>query len=492
VRVAQGDGRRSLHEPLLWASGIAACFAAGIVIALLPLDHVQALALVVGVVAVAVAMSAGRQRPLIAVGAIVYVGVLHWVYVDWVAPVYSYYGTIAAGADWPALLVVTVLSAIPAVWLPTELRRPSDVVLWFLYLFGYVPACAIPIHILGPELWPVLPFLVVLAVAFATLGLTRRIPPVALSWPGLSDRAFSRLLVVLSLGAAGYLILIFGSPTGLPNFENVYDIRAGYTAVANATAGAGYIVPWVGNVIFPFLVANGLARSRARLVIVGIAGELLVYGTTGFKTVLFSIFLVPLLYLAVRHARRRFGTLLIWAGVAVIGLSVAATWVSGSIWPLALFVERLLAVPGQITAYYYDFFSSHQTLELSRSFLRWFIAPPYDVDPPYLIGAVYMKPGTDANANLWADAMANFGLVGIVPFTLVLGGVMWILDSVTSGRDLRVVGPTLGLAGITLGNAALFTSILTLGLGLTIGLIALMPRSGSDAAETRAMPRAPP
>jgi hypothetical protein len=299
-------------------------------------------------------------------------------------------------------------------------------------------------------------------------------------------------MVILGLGAAAYLLVVFGIPSRIPDFATVYNARADYAAVANATAGAGYLIPWTGNVIFPFLMALGLARSRGWMLAIGAGGELLVYATTGFKTVLFSILLVPLLYAFIRHARRGLGTLLIWGGLAVVGLSVVATWVSGSIWPLALFVTRLLAVPGQMTAYYLDFFSSHQTFELSRSFLRWFISSPYDVDPPFLIGAVYLNsPTTDANANLWADAMANYGLLGIVPFTIVLGAVLWILDSVSAGRDIHVIGPTLGLAGITLGNGALFTSILTLGLGLTIALIALMPDTRAPTQSLRAMPRAP-
>jgi hypothetical protein len=82
--------------------------------------------------------------------------------------------------------------------------------------------------------------------------------------------------------------------------------------------------------------------------------------------------------------------------------------------------------------------------------------------------------------------MANFGLLGIVPFTLLLGAVLWALDSVSVGRDLRIIAPTLGLAGIILGNGALLTTILTLGVGLTIGLIALMPKSSAEQAETLA------
>ena len=52
----------------------------------------------------------------------------------------------------------------------------------------------------------------------------------------------------------------------------------------------------------------------------------------------------------------------------------------------------------------------------------------------------------------------------------------------------QFIAPTLGLAGIILGNGALFTTILTLGVGLTIGLITLMPSTSSEATATHSMP----
>ena len=114
----------------------------------------------------------------------------HWVYVEWVVPVYGYSGLINRGADPASLAAVTFAAALPAVWLPIRLARPSEVVLWFLYLFGYIPASIIPIYILGPDLSAVLPFGVLLLIGFAALGLMQRIPRTAPSWSGLgSDRS---------------------------------------------------------------------------------------------------------------------------------------------------------------------------------------------------------------------------------------------------------------------------------------------------------------
>jgi hypothetical protein len=476
---------------LLCASAVAASIALGLAVALLPFRDLGTLALIIGAALVAIVPSAGRQRALLTIGALAYVGALQWVYVDWVVPSYAYSGLIESGVEGPALAIVTVIAVAPAAWLPVGMERPSEVILWPLYLFAYVPAAIIPIHVLGPDLAAVLPLELALAVAFATLGFMQRLPRMTMGWPGIAEQSFTRLLVILGVGAIPYLIVTFAPTSPPPDLQSVYVTRAVYTATLTTTSGAGYIVSWLGNVIYPFLMALGAARSRRMLLILGIVGQLLIYTITGFKSNLLSILFVPLLYLAIRYGGRLFGTLLAWASVLVLALSAVATSVTGSTDALALFVVRIAVVPGQLTAYYYDFFNSHATYLLSWSFLRWFSDPPYAVGPPYLIGTVYFhSPALDANANLWADAMANFGLVGVIPFTIVLGAVLWILDSVASGRDLRVIGPVVALASLSLlTNGALFTQLLTGGIGLIVGFVALMPRSRGPTAS--AVPRGP-
>jgi hypothetical protein len=155
--------------------------------------------------------------------------------------------------------------------------------------------------------------------------------------------------------------------------------------------------------------------------------------------------------------------------LAVVGNAWAGDW------PLGL-ARRVFATPGQISGDYFEYFTIHPIYGLSHSFLRWFVSSPYDVDPPILIGSVYF-PGTgdNANAGLWADAFANFGFVGIFAFTLVAGGLLWFADGLGRGRDARVAAPLLAIAGLTLGDSALFTTILTNGLAVSCALIALMP-----------------
>jgi hypothetical protein len=186
-------------------------------------------------------------------------------------------------------------------------------------------------------------------------------------------------------------------------------------------------------------------------------------------------------YLAVSRASRSFGLLAILATPALMVGAVLASSVTGH-WSLTL-ATRVFATPGHVGWYYYDYFSTHSLYRLSHSFLSWLGPSAYDVDPPQLIGAVYFHhTGTDANANLWSDAFANFGFAGMIVFTVICGISLLVADALGRGRDARVAGPMLGIVGLSLASSGFFTTILTQGLALGCILMALMPSVRDDVA----------
>jgi hypothetical protein len=425
---------------------------------------------------------AGTARAATIAAALVYVGVLMWVYTTQIAPVYSYYGLIDADPEPTPRLIAAALAALPAAWLPTSARRPSSLVLWLLYLVGYVPVIVVSLYLEG-ELATVLPFDLALVGSMAILALIVRLPPLPISAPHLSMTAFTRLMLVLGLLSLAYIAATFGVQPP-PSLSSVYTRRAEFgTAVAGA-AGSGYVVPWAGNVINPILMTLGMVRKRAELLALGVAGQLLIYSATGFKSVLFSIALVPLVYVVISIARRSFGLLATLAAPAILLLTVAGNSLTGGV-ALSL-ARRVFTTPGQLTWYYFDYFSVHPPYQLSHRFLGWLFPSQYSVEPAALIGSVYF-PGSNpsANANLWADAFANFGIGGIVGFSVLLGLVLLVVDGLGLRRDARIAGPLLAIAGLNLASSALFTNLLTSGLGLSCVLIALMPPASASAAPAR-------
>jgi hypothetical protein len=423
---------------------------------------------------------AGAARAVIVGAALAYFGALVWAYTAYFAPLYAYSGLIDASPPPDAIIVVAALTALPAAWLPIAARRPSTVVLWSLYVVGYVPAAMVPVFLEG-RLGAVLPLNIALLASMAVLSLMLRARPAPIHVPSISLTAFTWLLLGLGALSTLYIAATFGirSP---PSLRDVYTTRAEFAATQLGAAAGGYIVPWASNAINPLLMALGIARRRPALVSLGLLGQLLIFADTGYKTVLFSIVLVPLVYTALTLRSRSYGPLVALGTPVILVCSVLAGTLTAQLSLAPALARRTFATPGHVGWYYYEFFSDHPQYHLSHSFLRWFETNPYGADPPLVIGSVYFHTGTDANSNMWGDAYANFGFAGIAAFTVVCGLVLLVVDALGQRRDVRVVGPMLAIAGLSLGSTGLFTTLLTQGLGLGCVLMVLMP-PGSRSAE---------
>jgi hypothetical protein len=420
------------------------------------------------------ALAVGRVlRAATVAGALAYVAGLVWTYQSYISPVYSYEGLVDTRPELRAILLVTAMAVLPTFVLPLSATRPSTVVLWSLYVLGYVPAIVMPIF-LQEDVETVLPLQLALAGSMTAVSLVGRVPSPRPPVPHLGMRAWTLAVTGLGLLSCAYIWATFGFRFTVPALADVYGTRATFTAEVGGAVGAGYVIFWAANVVNPLLLTLGLARARADLLVLGLLGQAVIYSVTGLKSVVFSIALVPLVYFAVARAGRLFG-LLAAAAAPVTLVAASLVYTLGPLLPLAL-ASRVFATPGQVGGYYFEFFSEHPRYHLSHSFLGGLFPQVYADEPPLLIGAVYFPdPAPNANANLWADAFANFGFGGILAFTIVLGLVLWVADGLATGRDLSVIGPVLAIAGLTLANGGLFTGILSGGLALGLGLMALSP-----------------
>jgi hypothetical protein len=431
----------------------------------------------------------GALRGIVVAAAVGFAAVVAVVYPAYIVPTYAYAHLIDAGPPAGAVLTACAAGGLPALWLPIPARRPSTIVLWILYLIGFVPAIVVPVFLTG-GLEGVLAYDLALVGSMGIAGLLVRLPPAPIRVPPLSASAYTHTLTALGLLCLAYTAAVFGIHAP-PSVTDVYGTRARFASEIPASFGGGYIVPWAANAINPTIMAFGIARRRATLVALGLAGQVLVYSVTGFKTTIFSILLVPLVYFAVAKARKAFALIAVVAVSALLVVTVSSPLTSVESRALA---TRTYVTPAQITFYYYDFFSTHPPYRLSHSFLRGFVPRPYIDEPPELIGPMYFAPERPhANADMWADAYANFRVAGMVGFTVALGALLLIADGLGWRRDLRVAGPMFAVAGLSLSNSGLFTTVLTSGFGLACLLMALMPESsagGERAASGSSTPRA--
>ncbi|HYI11717.1 MAG TPA: hypothetical protein VEK57_21850 [Thermoanaerobaculia bacterium] len=362
------------------------------------------------------------------------------------------------------------LAVLPSLVLPLNARKPSTVLLWLLYLIAYVPLAFVPMLSLqyyDPE--ATLRFGGFVGATFIGVILSTRIPrmelgtiPRPVAWTGI---------VLMALGLYGYLAATHGLSLKLVSLDEVYDVRSEFKDESARVGRIGtYAVFWLANVLNPLFIATGVSRRRPLLLAVGVLGQLVLFSITGFKTVLLSIFLIPAMSLLIGRKLHRTGFRMAWAAAG--GFLLALTWTR-----LTTLIVRRLLVTGVVSGWYYEFFSQNPQVRMGNSIFRFIAEYPYHLPVPNLIAEKYLdSPTTSANGNLWADAFANFGFMGIAVWSVALALYLWAYDSAATGRNAKLCALLLVVPGMSVSNVALQTALLTHGLALLLLVVLLIPK----------------
>jgi hypothetical protein len=392
-----------------------------------------------------------------------------WSYYSQVSVVYGYEGYLRRPPD-PAWMVTSLfLALLPLAWLPYRPERASTVTLWILYLFTVVPICAVvPLVPVFDQATSAL--FAAWSVAFlllASLGQLVRPPQIM---PSPLTGAVGRRWFVAGAGLLAIVLLTtFGLPVHVVALSDAYDQRLAFRlTVADAPPAFGYLVAWSQSVVAPLILVSGIARRRVSWIAAGLAWFLWGYLINGSRQAIAATPFAIVLYLA--GSRRVTGRAYAVGAVVMLALSSVLYAVTRNAYALGLIAERIFAVPGVLSAYYYDFFLGRSPVLLRDGVFSVAASSPYPRDMTYVIGDQYLgRTDANANANVIADAFGNLWFGGLIA-ALVLAFVLWLLDAVTADLPL---GPTVGslcLVLLALSNVGLTVVILTSGLGLMIVL----------------------
>jgi hypothetical protein len=421
-----------------------------------------------------------ESRAGLVLGCVLYIGLFVVLYEQLVVPVWGYQG-FHSRASLGHAAVGWILAALPSLWIPGKLERPSQVVYWLLYLLVLVPACLVPTYALDDQSSGPLTFAASLVGAFAIIGMIYRLPLIPLPRMQVQSYEFKAALILLSIISYALIVSSFGLQFHYVSFDDTYSVRAQFqNTIEQAPTVVAYAIGWQAWVINPLVMAIGLRSRRMSWLLTGAVGEFAIYSITAFRAMFYSAALLLYLLWAMR-SEKAFGARLLSMWSALFAGAGALQLIGYSIIPESLLGVRMTALPGLLTGYYYEFFSSHPKAHLGHSIFRFFLDYPYAVEPPYLIGATYFHSASnDANANVWADAYANFGYFGIILATLLLAAVLWSYDSMAVHCDKRLATLAMALPAFSLANGALLTSLLSNGMGLAMLLVYLMPRAAYE------------
>jgi hypothetical protein len=406
----------------------------------------------------------------------------YWVlsYADRVilAPAFGYEGLYyQAPSPWVQGTVIALIIAC-TVLTPARLRHPSDGVLYILLPLVVIPVLLVAAtDVIFADVRDSL--IASVSGAYLVLAMCSRIPRTP---PGTRAPRARRqpwiLMAILSAANYGLMFATFGGHFHLPSFSDVYSVRAVFS---DQEPGAlGYLISWQASVINPLLIAWGLHYRRWLLASAGVGGELLIYSVTGFKSVLFTVLAIAAFMFAMRQKDPRkaptAGTRTAFAFAVLAAVAAAVdTWRGGIGWT-SLLIRRLSLGVGINTGYYYQYFAGAPKTHLAYGTTGRILGEtPVTSPTAQIAGAVYHGTVAVPNANLWADAYANFGTAGVIASALLLAAFLWYYDRCARDASRAIATVLIAAPSLSLVNVALLTSLLTYGMLLALLLVTRLP-----------------
>ncbi len=423
-----------------------------------------------------------RLHLLIAV-VVLHVG-LAWAYNTEILRVFGYMGITHQERSYAVLATALLCACLPAVWLPYRIRRPSDIAYWVMYVFVTAPSCVVMVR-LRTDLTDVQA-----CGAVGLLCLASAVTRAGVVVPGVNTKPFPLPPRVFWWGVAAtaavclaVLTAVYGIPTRFISFQDVYKMRSELSA---GSGGGGMetlaqmLMQLMGKGINALLLVYGASRRKWWLVVLALGSALWLYCQTSHKVLL----LLPPAILLLAWQRRLLEWPVAWGvlGLAALVILGAAT---RSLVVNALVTHRGIVVPGQLTTWYFDFFSTHPYARFGDTFyLRWLGYYPYSHPISALVGSVY-RGNSDlvANANAWATAFANWGPIGVVVESWIMGRIWRWFDGL-AGEEYFVLatGLIFSYAAGYWSNGALHQGLIGGGFLAVAVLVWVAPRTRMRAA----------
>jgi hypothetical protein len=389
----------------------------------------------------------------------------------------------------PVSLAVSVLfftiAIVPAFAIPVHVRRPSDVVQLYLYYAVHIQTAVLVPVVSHSGIWIQLAYCGATTVALFALGSLHALPRVELPRVALSPREFW-----LAIAAGCALILFVFYRSGLLTLANfslvdVYEQRADLSSRAGELGSAFfYLANWTGAAVAPFLMVMGLHSRRRLLVLGGALLALAAFVVSSNRAFYAAIPAVIGGYYVLRRSQGRH-----FASVMGLGFSLllATTLFIDSRFSLDLGGGPIPAVTWQVffrtfsnngflSAIYLDLFQQLDFAYYADSFLRWLPGHRLPAPVPVLAGISFTTvPDVHANANVWADAFANLGFLGIAFAATLTTGLLWVYNSIASRVDHLVAASALIVPATVLANTSAHTAFLSNGLIVVFLLIYMLP-----------------
>ena len=418
---------------------------------------------------------------------VVYMVLLYISYRFFIAPYYGYYNFIfVVPNDLNDATVSLILAFLPSIIFPVHITRPSQLVYALLYFLVYIPIGLMRFYNTNVDSELLITFQLSALFFFFGCLIIWSLPLVSIQPIKLSQSVFMYIyigfvvfLLALLIGNAGWVLKDIRQ-IGV----GVYETRFAYREVtANFEGILRYATTWLANLMIPLLFLWGWVLNRnVYLMGFSLLIQYFLFSLGNNKSYLGMIFVYIITFsifsLAPKISGRLislgFACLLVFSMLMDLALNITPPPIN------SLVIRRAIMMHGVLTGLYLDYFSQNDLYYLSHGVFSDFVKSSYSFEPANQIGYIFFgNHETSANANIWADAYANFGFVGVVVFNIVLLLYLWILDNSAVNKNQPIIF-ALTSTTYVLTDTALLTSLLTHGLLVLLAIVILMPTERSS------------
>jgi hypothetical protein len=271
----------------------------------------------------------------------------------------------------------------------------------------------------------------------------------------------SLLTLMLALAGCVYIYALYRGNLRFASYDEVYEQRFANAALG-ASVVASYLSAWFANAVLPVCLAYGTVQRRWLPFLAGSAGCLMVYMATAAKSVL--LFPVMSVGLALVLNPQRVARAFEWLGLSLVLVMVASLPLGMNSFN-ALFWMRTVGNSGSLTLHYFNFFAEHPKTYFTHINVINKLTGlyPYGDDiVGQVVGRYYWTDETCANASFWAtDGIAALGLPGILVSSLLLAGILAVLNALVTRANILFALIALIPFISSLLNTSLFSSMWT-------------------------------
>lgn len=397
----------------------------------------------------------------------------HSTYLVWqdYVPFFKY-----SGISVEDLLILLIFLVFSSMFTPLSITRASDIFVWILLLFLYIPIFIIAIGSKDVlSLHDSFTFLIVMfsfaLVAMPSVFVNRKII-INDSFTHDSGKRLIRFFYLLWFILFFILVQKYSAIMSFRGLDSIYSQRILGKAESPLY---GYAQVYFGYVVSVGLVALGLYGKKIFGVLLGVLGCMTLYLITAERTIFILPVFVFIIYKFMASKRQSF-----WFFNFIVISSVYFLFIGefGSYNKLTkdfgfYYLTRVVAIPGLLFTDYLNYFGKvgYTYFTHAKGFGVFFdAAPKLANDPLYPeLGRIIARDvqGINSNSNasfLATDGAAGFGLIGVLIVSGILSIALHFINVLTKSWPLQLIVPVMAPMALTLTNGSLFTVMLSFGM----------------------------